>query len=216
MKSWRTVGGKMHVGKVFTKSTLYYLLKNTAYIGKIRYKGEIYPAEHEAIIDAEVFEKTAERMSSNFRERTTAKVRTKTEGLLSGILYCGHCNRPMTNKYTRKGGSKTYRYYVCQNAVQRGWKSCPYPSLPAAAIEEFVVGEISGISADEKLSAEVVGNFTKNVRAELAQLLALDAKKPTFLKKMLDSIVGVVDRGKQTLNYQIFLPLSTPSVSQSY
>ena len=130
MKSWRTVGGKMHVGKAFTKSTLYYLLKNTAYIGKIRYKGEIYPAEHEAIIDAEVFEKTAERMSSNFRERTTAKVRTKTEGLLSGILYCGHCNRPMTNKYTRKGASKTYRYYVCQNAVQKGWKSCPYPSLP--------------------------------------------------------------------------------------
>lgn len=120
MKSWRTVGGKMHVGKAFTKSTLYYLLKNTAYIGKIRYKGEIYPAEHEAIIDAEVFEKTAERLSSNFRERTTAKVRTKTEGLLSGILYCGHCNRPMTNKYTRKGGSKTYRYYVCQNAVQKG------------------------------------------------------------------------------------------------
>ena len=112
MKSWRTVGGKMHVGKAFTKSTLYYLLKNTAYIGKIRYKGEIYPAEHEAIIDAEVFEKTAERLSSNFRERTTAKVRTKTEGLLSGILYCGHCNRPMTNKYTRKGGNKTYRYYM--------------------------------------------------------------------------------------------------------
>ena len=211
MKSWRTVGGKMHVGKAFTKSTLYYLLKNPAYIGKIRYKGEIYSAEHEAIIDAEVFEKTADRLSSNFRERTTAKVR-----LLSGILYCGHCNRPMTNKYTRKGGSKTYRYYVCQNAVQKGWKSCPYPSLPASAIEDFVVGEISGISADEKLSAEVVGNFTKSVRAELAQLLALDAKKPTFLKKMLDSIVGVVDRGKQTLNYQIFLPLSTPSVSQSY
>ena len=58
--------------------------------------------------------------------------------------------------------------------------------------------------------------FEATANPELAQLLALDAKKPTFLKKMLDSIVGVVDRGKQTLNYQIFLPLSTPSVSQSY
>ena len=196
MKSWRTVGGKMHVGKAFTKSTLYYLLKNTAYIGKIRYKGEIYPAEHEAIIDAEVFEKTAERMSSNFRERTTAKVRTKTEGLLSGILYCGHCNRPMTNKYTRKGGSKTYRYYVCQNAVQRGWKSCPYPSLPAAAIEEFVVGEISGISTDEKLSAEVVGNFTKNVRAELADSVARENALEKALSEIRVRLADCTDRPK--------------------
>lgn len=196
MKSWRTVGGKMHVGKAFTKSTLYYLLKNTAYIGKIRYKGEIYLAEHEAIIDAEVFEKTAERMSSNFRERTTAKVRTKTEGLLSGILYCGHCNRPMTNKYTRKGGSKTYRYYVCQNAVQKGWKSCPYPSLPAAAIEDFVVGEISGISADEKLSAEVVGNFTKSVRAELADSVARENALEKALSEIRVRLADCTDRPK--------------------
>lgn len=135
-------------------------------------------------------------MSSNFRERTTAKVRTKTEGLLSGILYCGHCNRPMTNKYTRKGGSKTYRYYVCQNAVQKGWKSCPYPSLPASAIEDFVVGEISEISTDEKLSAEVVGNFTKNVRAELADFVARENALEKALSEIRVKLTDCTDRLK--------------------
>lgn len=135
-------------------------------------------------------------MSSNFRERTTAKVRTKTEGLLSGILYCGHCNRPMTNKYTCKGGSKTYRYYVCQNAVQKGWKSCPYPSLPATAIEDFVVGEISGISTDEKLSAEVVGNFTKSVRAELADSAARENALEKALSEIRAELAGCTDSPK--------------------
>lgn len=38
-------------------STLYQILKNPIYIGKIKYKGEIFKANHPAIIDEELFNK---------------------------------------------------------------------------------------------------------------------------------------------------------------
>lgn len=193
MKSWRTQKGNIRGGKPFNKSSLYYFLKNCAYAGRVNYKGEIAKAEFEAIVSPEIFDAVQEQLKFNFRERATPKVRMKTGGLLSGKLYCGHCNKLMGHRYTRKTANKIYRYYICQTAINSGWKNCPYPSLPALTIENFVKEEISKISKDEKLSKEVVDSFANSARRELSELVSRENSIKRALAELRAEIKGTSD-----------------------
>jgi hypothetical protein len=57
----------------------------------------------------------------------------------------------MMHTYTMRK-SKRYRYYVCYNAQQRGWKNCETKSVPAQAIESAVLDSIRRIGTDPKLA----------------------------------------------------------------
>ena len=59
-KRWITKKGTTHGGSPFTKHTLFRLLTNVIYIGKVSYKGTIYPGEHDAIVDAKVWKRVQE------------------------------------------------------------------------------------------------------------------------------------------------------------
>ena len=37
---------------------------------------------------------------------------------------------------------RRYRYYTCSAAQKKGWHTCPSKSLPAAAIERFVLEQV--------------------------------------------------------------------------
>ena len=51
----------------------------------------------------------------------------------------------MVGSHTTKG-SRRYRYYLCRQAQQRGWKTCPAPSVPAGEIEGLVSEQIQRLS----------------------------------------------------------------------
>jgi site-specific DNA recombinase len=53
-KRWQTRKGREAGGKPFDRTSLYRLLTNPAYIGKVRYKGEEHAGEHAGILDTEV------------------------------------------------------------------------------------------------------------------------------------------------------------------
>ena len=50
-KRWRTRKGCWRGGKPFTRNSLRQLLTNVAYRGQLRYKQEVHPGEHAAIVD---------------------------------------------------------------------------------------------------------------------------------------------------------------------
>jgi site-specific DNA recombinase len=60
----------------------------------------------------------------------------------------------MMHTYTMRK-SKRYRYYVCYNAQQKGWKNCETKSVPAQAIESAVLDSIRRIGTDPKLAEAV-------------------------------------------------------------
>jgi site-specific DNA recombinase len=155
-KQWITKKDKVRGGKLFTKHYLYSLLTNIVYIGKIIYKGTIYEGEQEAIVTPEVWQKVQELLKRNGLNKG-ANVRNKHGALLKGILYCVPCGKPMMHTFSiRKNGHQRYHYYVCMNAQQRGWDSCPSKSLNAHEIECAVVENIRGLGSNEKLVAETV------------------------------------------------------------
>jgi len=172
-RGWRakrliTKKGRERGGKLFTKNSLFRLLTNVIYTGKVEYKGTIYDGEHDGIVDTDVWQRVQDTLRRN--GRTGGKeVRNKYGALLKGLLYCTPCSTGMVHTYTAKN-NKLYRYYVCLNAQQRGWSSCPSKSLNAHEIETAVVEHIRGIGSNETIIAATAAKVREDSKRHLAEL----------------------------------------------
>lgn len=160
-KRYTKKNGEPIGGLPFDKGTLFNLLTNVAYLGKVRYKDEIHAGEHSAIITQDLFDRVQRTLQRN--GRTGGKdVRNKYGALLKGILHCGTCDCSMGHSYTSKG-STHYRYYVCLNAQKKGWESCRSKSIPAAELvtlrefrDQILAGWPKGSTDGEKVQPQCV------------------------------------------------------------
>lgn len=152
-KTWIAKSGRQTGGGIWNKPNLRVLLSNAAYTGKVVYEGRIYPGEHDAILNEEIWEAAQTLLKRNRRESSPR--RTPSHALLRGLLRCGSCGCAMTHSYTSRG-ARHYRYYVCQTAMKRGWKACKTRSIPAQEIENLVMERLARMGRDPDLTAAVV------------------------------------------------------------
>jgi site-specific DNA recombinase len=87
----------------------------------VDHKGVLYAGEHDRIIDQKSWDTVQETLRRNGSDKG-ATVRNKLGALLRGLLFCVPCGTPMMHTYTMRK-SKRYRYYVCYNAQQQGWRA---------------------------------------------------------------------------------------------
>jgi hypothetical protein len=127
-------------------------LTQPAYVGKVRYKTEAHPGEHEGIVDPVVWQRVQDLLRQNGPGRDQGP-RTKSAALLKGLLRCQPCGEAMTPTYASKGVTR-YRYYICLDALKRGRQHCPSKSVSAPAIEEFVVQQLHALAKAPTTSAE--------------------------------------------------------------
>ena len=85
----------------FTRTSLYKLLTNVAYSGKVRYKDEVHPGEHPTIVDAVLWQRVQDLLGRNGRTGG-APVRTKFGALLKGLLRCVPCDCAMTPSHSTR------------------------------------------------------------------------------------------------------------------
>jgi site-specific DNA recombinase len=169
-KRWTTRDGRQHPGRPLGKGDLYRILTNVLYTGQVNHKGNLYPGEHPAIIDAAVFTKANERLNHN--GLTGGKeVRNKYGALLRGLLYCDACGTAMHHTYTAKG-ARRYRYYVCHTAQQQGWDACPSKSLPAQQIEDSVVEHVRALARNPEVVLATVRAAQEQSAAGATELRA--------------------------------------------
>jgi site-specific DNA recombinase len=150
-KTWTSKKDRVVKGRRFHTKGLRALLSNHAYVGKVRFGGETFAAEHEGIVTEDVFDKAQALLAANGTTGGGA-ARNKHSALLKGLLRCTACDRAMLPTHTTKGGRR-YEYYVCERARDEGWKACPSPSVPAIEIERLVVGQIRAIGKDPAVVA---------------------------------------------------------------
>jgi site-specific DNA recombinase len=99
-KRWVTRKGHTRGGRLFTKTSLYQLLSNVVYAGKVKYKHEIHDGEHSGIVDPGVWRQVQALLQRNGRN-ARVPVRNKVGALLRGLLRCVPCGCIMTPTYTR-------------------------------------------------------------------------------------------------------------------
>jgi site-specific DNA recombinase len=168
-KRWQTRKGRERGGKPFDRTTLYRLLTNVAYAGKIRYKHEVHAGEHPAIVEADTFARVQALLRRNGRTGGAA-VRNQFGALLKGLIRCVPCGAAMTPIHTTRQKTKRYRYYVCSSAQKKGWHTCPSKSIPAGQIEALVVGQIRGIGRDPAVLQETIRQARVRDEERLAEL----------------------------------------------
>jgi site-specific DNA recombinase len=166
-KRRETKKGKKLGGRPFDKATLYQLLTNPTYTGKMRYKDELHAGEHKAIINQELFDKVGKQLKFNGRTGGV-EVRNKYGALLRGLLRCKRCNAAMSHTFCGKNKRNFYRYYRCTHAMKNGHGVCPTGTLPAGEIERVVIDEVRGLTTDEALLAQVLSDAHAAIDAELA------------------------------------------------
>jgi site-specific DNA recombinase len=167
-KQWTTKKGDVKGGRTFDKGSVYQVLTNPTYVGKVRYKDELHDGEHAAIVDPEVFARV-QTVLQQHGQRGGQDVRNKNAAVLKGLLRCSSCDCLMTPSHSTKG-NRRYRYYVCVLAQKRGWETCPSPSLPAGEVERLVLDQIRGIGRDPAVVAETVRQVREQAGAQIAAL----------------------------------------------
>lgn len=167
-KVWVTRGGKTRGGRPFDKSAIHTMLTNPIFAGRIKHKDQTFNGEHDAIIEKSVFDEVQRLLKTNSRGRGRANT-NKYEALLRGLLVCPKCNLAMVHNIARRK-SRLYRYYTCQTAIKRGYKKCPFPSLPAGEMENAVVDHIRCIASDAALRREVLDQSKTQSESELHEL----------------------------------------------
>ncbi len=195
-KQWTTRKGAPIGGRQFDRASLYRLLSNVAYVGKVRYKNEVHPGEHIAIVPQDLWQRVHSLLTKNARSGG-ADVRNRFGALLKGILDCGCCNCAMSPAHSTKR-QRRYRYYVCMVAQKRGWHACPTKSVPADQIEKFVVEQIKCVGRDPDLIAETIRQVNEATKTEIAtlsvEMRGLDRDLATWNREVRELVsIGVVD-----------------------
>jgi site-specific DNA recombinase len=187
--SGQEAGGGSH-----SRGGLYKVLANRIYIGEVSHKENVYPGEHEAIIDRELWESVRAKLAENHRTRQH-HTNASEPSLLSGLIFdedaCLY-----TPSHAVKNG-KRYRYYVSRRIIHGRSSASAKPSrIPARELEQLVLMELASFfgSAD-RVSALLAqaGEDLETTRAlvDAAQQFAktLVGDSTSGLRELLEGIV---------------------------
>ena len=92
-------------GRNWSKDSVRDFLQNEFYLGKVKYKGDILPGRHDAIISQELYDSCQQVRASHRRAPRSHTTRFKTY-VLGKILHCASCGETL-----RCQSSREYRYY---------------------------------------------------------------------------------------------------------
>ena len=141
--------------KPITLSNFHRLLTHPYYKGLVRYKGVTYPGNHEAIVDAQTWQRVqdvlAERSSQGKKDR-------KHRHYLKGTVWCGECGGRLIVSHNRGSKGKVYRYFICVER-QKKRNYCDQRAIAISRVEQLVAQYYRQLQLlegePEKLRAEI-------------------------------------------------------------
>ncbi|EGO6028448.1 recombinase family protein [Enterococcus faecalis] len=129
------------------------MLKNSLYIGKVKFSGAEYDGIHEPIIDEVTFYKTQKEIA---RRKQTNTKRYNYVALLGGLCECGICGAKMANRRAVGRKGKVYRYYRCyskKGSPKHMMKTdgCSSKAQQQFIIDEAVINNLKNIDVEAEL-----------------------------------------------------------------
>jgi len=184
--------GRKVGGAVLSRGTLYHLLCNPLYVGKIAHRGKLYEGLHEAIVSLEIWQKAAETLAGNRVKRKISHNVSSGRTLL-GLLFDEAGNRFTPTHASKKG--RRYPYYTLKANGQSAIR------LPALELEQLIASKIRELlSKSLDLAAHYPGLPVKDTRLLVtagqhrAEQLA-EITSPESVNLLRKILVRVVVRG---------------------
>jgi site-specific DNA recombinase len=173
-KRWQTRKGRPRGGRPFHKKNLSELLTNVLYVGKVRYKSEVHDGLQPALVEEWTWQQVQGLLRDHGGHGRGGR-RVCSHAPLAGLLRCRPCGRAMTPAFASKG-TRRYRYYVCTQAQEQGWAACPSRSIPADAIERFVLGQLVEVGRTRPDVQQVLTDFDASAEGLPGQRAAVLAR----------------------------------------
>lgn len=123
------------------------ILRNSVYIGKVKFKGKEYDGMQKPIISKDVYDRAQRMLQSSSRadKRNSAQKTPFRAGyLLSSLVYCAHCgarysaNHGYYKCYSRAKSDS--RYVVNPNCMNKNW--------PIEELDALIAGELRKLEYD--------------------------------------------------------------------
>ncbi len=140
------------------------ILDRVTYLGKIKFRGEVYDAGHEPIISQELWDKVQRE-----RERRSTKKAVPGNYLLTGMVYCGRCGAKMRYQKWGKYAVKLTCYSQQRskpNLVKDS--NCDNDKVDAFQVEKVVLDDLFR-RTDDIVSENSITNITESASQILRQ-----------------------------------------------
>ncbi len=190
-KIQQRTSGPHRGGIPFRRGSLFYLLKNPVYRGKIVHRGKVYDGEHEAIVDEALWN----AVQAQLKEKAPPRRRSTNEpqqAILRGLITDPH-GRPMVPTY---GSSKVkrYAYYETRKDLARPGDP-PGVRFQRGYLEQHLVGHLQQLLGDEHDLRRLSGveeAATLRTMFATAHILALQLREIGKAEGALRSLVGAI------------------------
>ncbi len=187
-------------GKRFKSDALRNLIRNPIYAGRIRFHGQEYPGQHEAIVTADIWERSNAAVTKSLQPaRCWLKTSDKNGHLLKGLAFCVHCGRAMIPNACGKRDlqGKYYRYYTC-GRVHKEKADCPVRHVSADLLELTVIEFLGALARHPEVVRETLASASTRGQADRTELRArLAGIDPELaqLHKRLGHVIEVIAAG---------------------
>lgn len=198
-------------GVPFQRGSLFALLANRIYLGKIVHKGKAYPGEHAPIIEQALWDQVQALIETN-RTATKLGIRARHSSLLTGLIYDGY-DRRMSPGHTVKRGRR-YRYYITHaSEIRQG--DPPAWRMPASDIEKAVIIKLTAWLQDRSVIRKILPrDITAHALRsafEAAELAAQRLSDSGYKKMIASTLVSRI----QVKTNAICIMLSLPGLEQT-
>jgi DNA invertase Pin-like site-specific DNA recombinase len=190
-KVQQRTSGPHRGGIPFARGSLFHLLKNPVYRGKIVHKGKVYDGEHEPIVSEELWEQVQMRLA----EKAPPRKRSTNEpqlAMLRGLITDLH-GRPMVPTY---GSSKIkrYAYYETRKDLARPGDP-PGIRYQRGQLEQHLITHLEHLLNDEHALRRLSGIEEAGALRTLfatAHLLALHLREIGRVEHAVRSLVSSI------------------------
>ncbi|MFL5328577.1 MAG: recombinase family protein [Gemmataceae bacterium] len=188
------LGHRSKRGRKLSFQTIYCVLQNPAYIGKVRsshFPGRLIDGRHSPIIPIDLWE----RVQRKWRSRRPSPVRhnMSPDFPLTGTLRCAACDSLMTGSFSRGGTGRRYGYYHCRRS------KCRSRNLSKQIVEANFTALLNRIEPTpgtlEKFAQEMIGEWRRRQKSQAEADRLLD-KRRSELETKRDRIEDSFFAGK--------------------
>ena len=154
--------GRSTGGGLLSRGHIYKILSNPIYVGRIAHKGQVHEGQHPPIVTQDLWDEVQQSLRDHLGTVRTKRTHQSSDALLIGKLYDDGGNR-MSPTWARKG-SKRWRYYVSQAALQGDRsKAGSVIRVPAADVEALVTDALGKVSSNAAASQIDIRNLIDRV-----------------------------------------------------
>jgi DNA invertase Pin-like site-specific DNA recombinase len=160
-------GGTWHQG------TLANYLASPLYKGSVRLNGEVFDGQHEAIVDAETWEKARQLREAIAHSDGGGRGRCSSSGhvFTKGLLRCGRCGEAMMPRSVpnRTPGSR-YEVYLCYGKARSNGASCDQRPVRREPIDSAVWRFFERVALDVDATKRAIAEANEGKLAEFRSL----------------------------------------------